>query len=48
MKMIVLFRSGIFSVGYTWRLIRADGEWRIEHQRLGVVGKVALQPAGAV
>jgi len=47
MKMIVLFRSGIFSVEYTWRLIRADAEWRIEHQRIGVVGKVALQPAGA-
>jgi ketosteroid isomerase-like protein len=42
MKMIVLFRSGIFSVDYTWRLARVEGDWRIEHQRIGVVGKVSL------
>jgi ketosteroid isomerase-like protein len=42
MKMLVLFRSGIFSVDYEWQLVMVGERWRIAHQRIAVVGKVAL------
>lgn len=42
MKMMVLFRSGLFSVDYAWNLKRRADQWRIARQQITVVGKVPL------
>jgi ketosteroid isomerase-like protein len=48
MKMLVLFRAGLFSVNYTWQLRVVAGEWKIAHQAIGVQGKLDVpKPAPA-
>lgn len=42
MKMLVVFRSGLFSVDYAWDVVLVDGQWRIAHQTIALVGKVSL------
>lgn len=39
-KMLVLFRRQTFSVDYEWNLVQQDGAWRINRQRIHVVGSV--------
>ena len=42
MKMVVLFRSGLFSVDYDWQLRNEDGGLRIARQEISLVGKVLV------
>jgi hypothetical protein len=46
MKMLVVFRRWLFSVAYDWRVVRTESGWRIAHQTIGVVGKVAVGENG--
>jgi ketosteroid isomerase-like protein len=41
-KMMVLFRSGLFSVDYDWQLRNEDGGLRIARQEINLVGKVPV------
>lgn len=45
MKMFVIFKSGIFSVDYDWRLRREGDGWLIERQTIDVVGRLTLPRA---
>jgi ketosteroid isomerase-like protein len=45
MKMLVMFKPGLFSVNYTWRLRRVDGQWLIAHQGIAVQGKLDVPKA---
>lgn len=47
MKMLVIFRSGVFSVDYAWQVVDTDGTWRIARQEISLVGKVALPRVAA-
>jgi ketosteroid isomerase-like protein len=47
MKMLVIFRSGVFSVDYAWQVGATDGTWRIARQEISLVGKVALPRAAS-
>ncbi len=42
MKMIVIFKSALFSVDYAWTLRCVDGELRIARQSIALVGKASL------
>lgn len=42
MKMLVIFRSGVFSVDYTWQVTCTGGAWRIARQEIALVGRVPL------
>lgn len=42
LKMITFFTGRQFSIDYLWTVTRAKGPWRIAHQRIELVGKVAL------
>jgi hypothetical protein len=46
MKMIVIFRAGIFSVDYLWTLVPCGEELSIAKQTISLVGKVALPKTG--
>ncbi|MGW5147435.1 nuclear transport factor 2 family protein [Rhodococcus koreensis] len=42
MKMLVIFRSGLFSVDYLWNLVPSGSDLRIARQTISLVGKVTL------
>jgi len=42
MKMLVIFRSGVFSVDYAWQVVGSAGAWKIARQEIALVGKVSL------
>ncbi|TGD84345.1 hypothetical protein BayCH28_25905 [Mycolicibacterium sp. CH28] len=42
MKMLTLFPGSAFSVDYDWTVTRAQGPWRIAHQKISLVAKVRL------
>jgi hypothetical protein len=45
MKMLVLFKSGIFSVDYAWTLALHEGEYLIARQHITPIGQVRIPPA---
>ena len=45
-KMLVVFHRWLFSVAFDWRVVRTEGGWRIAHQTIGVIGKVAVGEKG--
>lgn len=47
MKMLVIFRSGVFSVDYAWQVAVTDGVWKIARQEIALCGKVALPRVAA-
>jgi len=42
LKMLVLFKSAIFTVDYVLQLAKVSGDWKIAHLEIAVVGRTDL------
>lgn len=45
LKMLVLFDGALSSIDYSWVVVPVDGEFRIKHQRIAMVGRVKTRSA---